>query len=1148
MSGPINDAKSGQTKDAQDPAGTCPLKQSKLQLIPVRYALVESPPHHQAVSSRLKSEVLYRPIGIRPIDSGYLYIIHSRRKDIIYVYNIQADGKVLKLEQQQLEDGCDGQEYIYIESEQGLFVARDGNIEVLFSETKISPKLQSHLLNSESLRKKMMQTCNVEAFNCSSGSRHLLPTTALNDNLADCEPEKSNNEEEYRWCWLEEKPQPYQSKDLLSHIIPEYEKDAAILILEDPIRVMTDLSSCNIRLNKIEEEWFSQDDNRAKYFAASQIKLIIEVGERYFNANTNNKKLKNHIESNLKEIKERFHCFHDADKAYWDFVRSKTAGHAHYSLSVESLQNSPEYKEYQKQRLLNYKMAQNIGITQNELEAFFRQVKKQNDKVVKGEFDGWLGDRGILARIEHYEMEEWFKSTQRKIDAWRQQTDIIERDQSAVRPFAYDVIAVFDKESKDAFVARLIHENHWLEISPEHLDHLETLRDFFFGTIGEQNLHTFFSNSDKIGTIDNKYANGKEWLQYLAPAKGVKDNAENTINGLSGLKDFQDMLKGHHLIEIDDVPDEVKKQLNRLGSKLSSLALDELNEISKNLHASQARANSLIYHARPGVIATLLVHRKNANIILDVGDHAGIDYFNQYFTQLEHNRVEAENILTKRKSMEKSAKGLTKADRDDWHAYYNRQLKILGDDSQHALMMLAASSEPLAKEGQAHLPSQITVKASGATAKDIDDLLALRQKVLRNELLYGISEGKSFKGAVGSGSAALVIFALNAWNWSNTQQALAKKSSLTRFQWFEYTSGLTGLLSASTSVVVEITKLKASLDWINTPTDLTKNVLGKVITIGTTSVFALTFVSSFTDMLKQGNRMSQSWRKGDFASFVSSSIAFIGSGTQTFASGTVATYGGKQVLSAAAKRITWITAAENTFGIMARANPWVLGASLLLLVGEVGYNFLQSTPLMNWVSQSSWGKDGVWFWHKNQHWDYTMQFTKWLEATQAPSVSVCTETYQTTLLSASGNWATQVTKYRVKTLRLIVPMTIPKHIKLAGYVKALSNAEPINITHELIQNSRVIYDGMNTVYEFDWPQERKRQENLRYLDLMIEVTSQYGSKLFEEQGGARFTLDLHNPVSQDKQEWHNVDLLDEDDEQSVSQPRLVSSLMSLVKK
>ncbi|MCG6414149.1 hypothetical protein, partial [Vibrio fluvialis] len=139
--------------------------------------------------------------------------------------------------------------------------------------------------------------------------------------------------------------------------------------------------------------------------------------------------------------------------------------------------------------------------------------------------------------------------------------------------------------------------------------------------------------------------------------------------------------------------------------------------------------------------------------------------------------------------MEKSAKGLTKADRDDWHAYYNRQLKILGDDSQHALMMLAASSEPLAKEGQAHLPSQITVKASGATAKDIDDLLALRQKVLRNELLYGISEGKSFKGAVGSGSAALVIFALNAWNWSNTQQALAKKSSLTRFQWFEYTSG-----------------------------------------------------------------------------------------------------------------------------------------------------------------------------------------------------------------------------------------------------------------------------------------------------------------------------------------------------------------------
>lgn len=1148
MSGPINDAKSGQTKDAQDPAGTCPLKQSKLQLIPVRYGLVESPPHHQAVSSRLKSEVLYRPIGIRPIDSGYLYIIHSRRKDIIYVYNIQADGKVVKLEQQQLEDGSDGQEYVYIESEQGLFVARDGNIEVLFSETKISPKLQSHLLNSESLRKKMMQTCNVEAFNCSSGSRHLLPTTALNDNLADCEPDKSNYEEEYRWCWLDEKPQPYQSKDLLNHIIPEYEKDAAILILEDPIRIMTELSSCNIRLNKIEAEWFNQDDNRAKYFAASQIKLLIEVGERYFNANTNNEKLKKYIESNLKDIKERFHYFHDADKAYWDFVRSKTAGYANYSLSVESLQNSPEYKEYQRQRLLNYKMAQYIGITQNELEAFFRQVKKQNDKVVKGEFDGWLGDRGILARIEHDEMEEWFKFTHRKIDAWRQQTDIIERDQNAVRPFAYDVIAVFDKENKDAFVARLIHENHWLEISPEHSDHLETLRDFFFGTIGEQNLHTFFSNSDKIGTIDNKYANGKEWLQYLAPAKGVKDNAENTINGLSGLKGFQDMLKGHHLIEIDDVPDEVKKQLNRLGSKLSSLALDELNEISKNLHVSQARANSLIYHARPGVIATLLVHRKNANITLDIGDHAGIDYFNQYFTQLEHNRVEAENILTKRNLVEKDAKGLTKADKDALRADYNRQLKILGDDSQHALMMLAASSEPLVKEGPAHLPSQITMKASGATAKDIDDLLALRQKVLRNEFLYGVSEGKSFKGAVSSGSTALVTFVLNAWNWSNTQKAFANKSALTLVQTAEYFSGFTGLLSASISVVLEITKIQATLSWINSSTGVSKNMLGKVMTIGSSLVYGFTFLSSLTDIVKQRERMSQSWRKGDFASFVSSSTALLGDGIQVAGAGSIAYTGVNQTIAAAAKRITWTAAAENTLTVVARANPWMLGASLLLLAGEIGYNFLQSTPLMNWISQSSWGKDGVWFWHKNQHWDYTMQFTKWLEATQAPSVSVSTETYQTTLVSASGNWATQVTKSKVKTLRLIAPMATPEQIRLAGYVKALSRAEPINITHELIQNSRVSYDGMNTVYEFDWPQERSRQENLRYLDLMIEVTSQYGSKLFEEQGGARFTLDLHNPASQDKQEWHNVDLLDEDDEQAVSQPQLASSLMSLVKK
>ncbi|UPQ89090.1 toxin VasX [Vibrio sinaloensis] len=1142
MSTPNDDARTGQTKDAQDPAGTCPLKKSKIQLVPTRYALVESKPLHKAISSKLTPKVSFRPIGIRPIDSGYLYIIHSKRKDIIYVYKISENGQVTKLEQQGLESNDFGQEYIYLESDNGLFVSRQGKIEVLYSPTKISPKLQSQLLNSRALRKQMMQSCNLNSFDCTQGAQHLLPTGALEDNLADCDPSESENETEYQWCWLKETPAKYDSQNLLSQIDSEYIEDSAILLLEDPIGVMTELSSCGISLYNIEAEWFKQDNNQAKYFAASQIKLLIEVGEKYFNASTNNKKLKDFIASNEKELKQRFLAYQQAKQSYWDFVSEGTSVQPHYALSADELTSSAQFINYQQERLENQKMAMNIGISQEELESFFRDVKSHNDKVVKGEFGGWLGDRGILARIEYDEMEEWFKTAQSQIAIWRDHGDVIENDRVAVLPLAYDVIPVYDKENRDSFVERLIHENHWLEILPEDPDNRSKMRDVYFGGLGEQNLHAFVSNYSELGTIDSKYRDIKEWVQYLAPIKGVKDNAQNTINGLSGLEDFKAFLKGQHLVDVNEMPEQVRAQFNQLGSKLSGIVLEELDELSQFLAKSQERANSLIYHARPGIIATLLGHKKNANIQLDVGDISGIENFDKQFTKIEEIRIKAETLITKRNQVESGSKGLTTAEKDALRADYNRQLKILGEDSQKALMLLAANSEPVAKAGRAHLPSHITVKASGATADEISQLLATRKKILTNELLYGVPEGKSFKGAMGSGSAALVVFALNAWNWNKTQDVLSRKSTTSVGDLAEYISGYTSLLSSAMSLAVEATKVKYQISWISSATQGSSVALGKVITLGVHTISVLTVLSSSSDIPKQSRRISLSWRIGDFSSTIAASSALIGDGIQTGGAGYVSFHGGRLAIAAAQRQITWTMAAEQTLGIVARANPFLLVSSVLILLGEIGYNYLQSKPLMNWISQSSWGKKGFWLTHVNQNWDYKTQYVKWLEATHAPVLQVNTDTYKHTQMSASGNWTTQVTKHRVKTLRITVPMASPNQLRLSGYIKTASSVSPLDITDTLVQKSRITYDGVNTLYEFDWPTDVKRQEKLLYLDLMVEVTSHYGSRLFAEQGGARFTVDLVNPAFDEVKAWYSVELLEEDQEQFASRNNLISSL------
>lgn len=106
-------------------------------------------------------------------------------------------------------------------------------------------------------------------------------------------------------------------------------------------------------------------------------------------------------------------------------------------------------------------------------------------------------------------------------------------------------------------------------------------------------------------------------------------------------------------------------------------------------------------------------------------------------------------------------------------------------------------------------------------------------------------------------------------------------------------------------------------------------------------------------------RISHSWQKGDFATTIAASTALIGNGLQIGGSGYVSYHGGRLAVAAAQRQITWITEAEKTLGFVARANPWLLATSVMILVGEIDYNFVQSSALVNWICQSSWGKNGL---------------------------------------------------------------------------------------------------------------------------------------------------------------------------------------------
>ncbi|MGL5419272.1 MAG: toxin VasX, partial [Plesiomonas shigelloides] len=544
MSSPNQDVSTASCIDAKAQSSLCPLKKNKIQLLPVRYALVEQEHSHPAIASTHKTDIQYRPIGIRLIDEeSYLYLIHSKRPDIIYAYELGQNGLVKKLEQTGLDVASENGEFIYQVSESTIVVSRSGSIQALYSPVKISSKLQGQLLRSAKLRKKMMQTCELGRFDCQKGVPHLLPPSQLEQYLADINPQHSTNEETDQWCWLKQKPVPQNVSVLTSKILPDYQKEAAVLLLEDPIGIMTELASAYQAMLMQEEEWMAKDSNRADYFAASQILQLIEMSDELLLAHADNKDALN------KFNKAHPHVLEARYRDYWqakqNFAPEKyNMKSLPYASSSMYVTDTKEQIAYRNELVKNEALSKKIGISPQDLQKIFDLAGEQKKDLLYGEsLLGLRVSRGILERIDEAAMRSWYKPAQTKITHWREMCVQLDTDRTAMLPAAYTAIPVFDKEEQDKFKHRLELEYHWLLGLGEDPANREKISEFF-ATLGEQNTQLWVSNAKNIATVEDYDGLAGD----INNAWSLKESFSAQLDGLSGLKEFQDQMAGVHLV------------------------------------------------------------------------------------------------------------------------------------------------------------------------------------------------------------------------------------------------------------------------------------------------------------------------------------------------------------------------------------------------------------------------------------------------------------------------------------------------------------------------------------------------------------------------------------------------------------------------
>ncbi|WP_069385210.1 toxin VasX [Halomonas caseinilytica] len=242
---------------------TCPLQGGKVQLLPLRYGLVEE----------LESEVetpyslTARPLGIRLLRNGYLYVF---------------DGETQQLDEYEFRDFGDTISGGKLEYE------TDRTLYVCFSEVQWTATKRAQVVEGEEDRDAFMQAVDLSGANpVSGGGQHLITTTQAEEWVAEFAedaqpevPEEGYEHEAEPYFWENE---PYYHKSRLGKLLKQHDvedrDEALCLVVRDDIGVMRDLAHFQDEVVGWVEDWATGDKGNTErdYLLACYIESLSQL-------------------------------------------------------------------------------------------------------------------------------------------------------------------------------------------------------------------------------------------------------------------------------------------------------------------------------------------------------------------------------------------------------------------------------------------------------------------------------------------------------------------------------------------------------------------------------------------------------------------------------------------------------------------------------------------------------------------------------------------------------------------------------------------------------------------------------------------------------------------------------------------------------
>ncbi|MHC8352945.1 toxin VasX [Pseudomonas sp. RT4P38] len=945
-------------KDVRSPVGQCPLMNKKVQLLPLRYGLVEhlDPSSEVSMPFTLDSQ----PLGIRLLRDGYLYLIDTGT-GLLHEYTIEK-GQITKLLWSSEE--VTGDTRTASVGDPHLVFVRQHMLYASYSEIQWTAYKCSQVLKNSAERERLMQRIELVSACPVKGGTDLLSKQQAEKWLAEVAentpktdakgvtlqapvkalPEGANPQERQPYGW-EDTPlfQETAIEALTSQVLGPYQDDYLFLLLRDDIGVMRDLASAQLKVADWIEQWSADDAGQRQYLTGAYIQSLYDVNSTRLQALSA-------TDPEIEALKED--TTPEQQAAIYEHLqkRRESGGPSQYD-DIAFWRNSPNPGVQAWFRMYD-------ALGQAKWQKHFKaigQLERQSKDALYGER---IGQRGIDDLINRADMEAFVSQQQHLLSHWHKRLQTVREDRlnmitggyfhraAGYYDFQRDGLIKHRLEAEFVCVAALC----WNRASTEKL-----------AAYLEKNLLTVVPGLETL-TLADQLDVGKK-LADLSSFSIKAATAQDSLASVNLLANQFNSLMTERLPNFTDLNTRFRGLQSLLESAYipahQLIAADQLDRAHNEFKRQQPiDPNNFIRDIGAPARLQLLREFSRSGLTLRAASASEIQAFNQTRdAALDLRGQLKETYKLRQRELSRLTSGLVAPGGEQIYNQRINQLKArlapLEDGLSRALTVGSGS------------PGQIGTVVDGMAPPLRDEM----HRTVRDFRATG-TFGKPLSSAMKSGGdgIALLLFVFQGQKFVEALSALGKKTDRSLSDLGTLVETFTGMSAAGFAAVqgLSVTILQAHIEQLDSAAGKlnTMSRLGRWAGIAGAGAFGFGALAAAIDSGKHSQQWGRALAEGNHKGLAATTLQIAGDGILVGTN----TWGAKHTTSIISgilknptelRALAWAEASPKLLSIGVKANLVGLIGTALQLTGEGFYNYFNLDALQKWLQTSAWGTQNL---------------------------------------------------------------------------------------------------------------------------------------------------------------------------------------------